>query len=119
MDVQTACEVTHYFTGAMAVSIFFLVIFVGLLVADAILTWYALTRALQRDQILENERRETVRQLDKLVAKRMEELSTLNQRVVKCLAKDADPLYGEPRSLKEFAARPDASSLVSGGWNLR
>ena len=40
MDVQAACEVTHDFTGAMAVSIFFLVIFVGLLLADGVLTYY-------------------------------------------------------------------------------
>ena len=103
MDVQADCEVTHDFTGAMAVSIFFLVIFVGLLVADAILTWYALTRALQRDKILEKERRETLKQLDEVVAKRVEELRSLNQRVVACIAnKDAE-----------------YSKHVSVGWNLQ
>lgn len=104
MDVQSDCQVVHDFTGAMAVSIFFLAIFVGLLVADAILTWYALTRALQRNQILEKERRETLKQLDEVVAKRMEELRLLNQRVVACIAKKAPPEY---------------SKQVSVGWNLQ
>ena len=49
MDVQAVCEVTHDFTGAMAVSIFCLVIFVALLVADGVLTWFALSSAVRRD----------------------------------------------------------------------
>ena len=82
MDVQATCEVTHDFTGAMAVSVFFLVIFVGLLLADGLLTWYALTRAMNRDQVLEAERRETIAQLEKMIETRRKELAGLNGMIV-------------------------------------
>ena len=84
MDVQAACEVTHDFTGAMAVSIFFLVIFVGLLLADGVLTWYALTRAMQRDLVLEAERRETIDGLEKKIDVRRKELARLNGMILQC-----------------------------------
>ena len=84
MDVQATCEVTHDFTGAMAVSIFFLVIFVGLLLADGLLTWYALTRAMQRDQVLEAERLETIAQLEKKIETRRKELVGLNGMILQC-----------------------------------
>jgi len=103
MDVQTTCEVAHDFTGAMAVSTFFLVIFVGLLVADAILTWYALTRALQRDEILEKKQQEILKNLNEVVAERVAELSLLDQRVVACIAKNG----------VEYSKR------VPAGWNLQ
>ena len=84
MDVQATCEVTHDFTGAMAVSIFFLVIFVGLLLADGLLTWYALTRAMNRDKVLEAERRETIAQLEKKIETRRKELVGLNGMILQC-----------------------------------
>lgn len=84
MDVQTACEVTHDFTGAMAVSIFFLVIFVGLLLADGVLTWIALTRAMKRDFVLEAERRKTIGELEKMIEKRRQELAGLNGMILQC-----------------------------------
>ena len=84
MDVQATCEVTHDFTGAMAVSVFFLVIFVGLLLADGVLTWYALTRAMQRDLVLEAERRETIDGLEKKIDVRRKELARLNGMILQC-----------------------------------
>jgi len=83
MDVQAACEVTHDFTGAMAVSVFFLVIFVGLLMADGLLTWYALTRAMRRDLVLEAERRETIEGLDKKIEMRQTELVRINGMILR------------------------------------
>ena len=82
MDVQATCEVAHDFTGAMAVSVFFLVIFVGLLLADGLLTWYALTRAMNRDQVLEAERRDTIAQLEKKIETRRKELAGLNGMII-------------------------------------
>ena len=82
MDVQAACEVTHDFTGAMAVSIFFLVVFVALLVADAVLTYYALRRAIERDPALEAERRATIALLEEDIAQRTKELAGLNRMIV-------------------------------------
>ena len=82
MDVQAVCEVTHDFTGAMAVSIFFLVVFVALLVADGVLTYYALRRAIERDPIREAERRETISELDKTIEIRTTELARLNSMIV-------------------------------------
>ena len=82
MDVQAVCEVTHDFTGAMAVSIFFLVVFVALLVADGVLTYYALRRAIERDPVLEAERRETISELEKTIEKRTAELARLNSMIV-------------------------------------
>jgi hypothetical protein len=84
MDVQATCEVTHDFTGAMAVSIFFLAIFVGLLLADGVLTWIALTRAMQRDLVAEAERRETIDGLEKKIEKRRNELAGLNGMILQC-----------------------------------
>ena len=82
MDVQASCEVTHDFTGAMAVSIFFLVVFVALLVADGVLTYYALRRAIERDPLLEAERRKTIGELERTIEKRLSELADINNRIV-------------------------------------
>ena len=84
MDVQAVCEVTHDFTGAMAASVFFLVIFVGLLLADGVLTWFALTRAMKRDLVLEAERRETISALEKKIDARRKELAGLNGMILQC-----------------------------------
>ena len=82
MDVQAACEVTHDFTGAMDVSIFFLTIFVALLLADGVLTYYALRRAIERDPIVEAERRKTIKELEDTIVKRTKELADINSRIV-------------------------------------
>ena len=56
MDVLAECEVTHEFSGAMAVSVFFLAVFVALLVGDALLTRTALTRTMTRNERLERQK---------------------------------------------------------------
>lgn len=82
MDVQAACEVTHDFTGAMAVSIFFLVIFVALLVADGVLTWFALSNAVRRDPEAQKALKADLEGLRILIDARKGELADLNGRIL-------------------------------------
>jgi len=78
MDVQAVCEVTHDFTGAMAVSIFFLVIFVALLVADGVLTWFALSNAVRRDPEAQKAVKADLERLRILIDARKGELALLD-----------------------------------------
>ena len=78
MDVQAVCEVTHDVTGAMAVSIFFLVIFVALLVADGVLTWFALSSAVRRDPEAQKAIKADLERLSILIDARKGELALLD-----------------------------------------
>ena len=82
MDVLAVCEVTHDFTGAMAVSIFFLVVFVALLVADGVLTYYALRRAIERDPEAQKALKADLEHLRILIDARKGELADINSRIV-------------------------------------
>lgn len=79
MDVLAECEVTHEFSGAMAVSVFFLAVFVALLVGDAFLTRTALTRTMTRNEQLERQKQEQLATLDAEISKRYEELRSVDR----------------------------------------
>lgn len=79
MDVLTECEVTHEFSGAMVVSIFFLSVFVALLLGDALLTQTALARTLTRNERLERQKLERLATLDAEIAKRSSELQSVDR----------------------------------------
>tara|TARA_B100000787_G_C16195497_1_gene300507 strand:- start:1631 stop:1942 length:312 start_codon:yes stop_codon:yes gene_type:complete len=77
MDVLTECEVTHEFSGAMVVSVFFLSVFVALLLGDALLTQTALARTLTRNERLERQKQEQLATLNDDIANRSAELQRL------------------------------------------
>ena len=81
MDVLAECEVTHEFSGAMAVSVFFLAVFVALLVGDAFLTRTALTRTMTRNEQLERQKQEQLATLDAEISKRYEELRSVDRMI--------------------------------------
>ena len=78
MDVLTECEVTHEFSGAMVVSVFFLSVFVALLLGDALLTQTALARTLTRDERMARQKQEQLATLDAEIVKRSAELRSVN-----------------------------------------
>ena len=57
MEVVSDCKVEGDVSGAMFVSVFFLIVFVALLAGDGLVTWFALNRAIRRNQKMEAERR--------------------------------------------------------------
>ncbi len=63
----------------MAVSVFFLIVFVVLLLGDAVLTWFALTRTLTRNERLEREKQEALAKLDEEIASRAAELRSMDR----------------------------------------
>ena len=63
----------------MAVSVFFLAVFVALLVGDGVLTWYALTRTLTRNERLEREKRDALAKLDEEIVSRTAELRSMDR----------------------------------------
>ncbi len=79
MDILQECHVSHEFSGAMAVSVFFLIVFVVLLLGDAVLTWFALTRTLTRNERLEREKQEALAKLDEEIASRAAELRSMDR----------------------------------------
>jgi hypothetical protein len=81
MDVLSECEVSHEFSGAMVVSIFFLSVFVALLLGDAFLTQTALARTLTRNARLEREKKEQLAALDVDIANRSMELKSIGLRL--------------------------------------
>lgn len=81
MDILSECHVQHEFSGAMAVSVFFLIVFVVLLVGDGVLTWYALTRTLTRNERLEREKRDALAKLDEEIVSRTAELRSMDRKL--------------------------------------
>jgi hypothetical protein len=81
MDVLSECEVSHEFSGAMVVSIFFLSVFVALLLGDAFLTQTALARTLTRNVRLEREKLEQLAALDADIVNRSMELKSIGLRL--------------------------------------
>ena len=81
MDVLSECEVSHEFSGAMVVSIFFLSVFVALLLGDAFLTQTALARTLTRNVRLERQKLEQLATLDAEIFKRSAELQSIDRRL--------------------------------------
>ena len=105
MDVLAECEVTHEFSGAMAVSVFFLAVFVALLVGDALLTRTALTRTLTRNERLERQKRERLDFLDGEITKRSTELRSID-RAMSDLARGQKTGLSLDRGLRLTPGRP-------------
>lgn len=95
MDALTECEVTHEFSGAMVVSVFFLSVFVALLLGDALLTQTALARTLTRGSRLERQKLERLATLDDEIVKRSAELQSVDRLLMSMRPKAASPTIGK------------------------
>ena len=78
MEVVSDCKVEGDVSGAMFVSVFFLIVFVALLAGDGLVTWFALNRAIRRNQKMEAERRTRIDELDDQIAQKVSDLRYLN-----------------------------------------
>lgn len=78
MEAVSDCNVEGDISGAMFVSVFFLIVFVILLAGDGLVTWFALNRAIRRNQKMEAERKTRIAQLDEQISQRVSDLRYLN-----------------------------------------
>jgi predicted nucleotide-binding protein (sugar kinase/HSP70/actin superfamily) len=109
MDVLTECEVTHEFSGAMAVSVFFLSVFVALLVGDALLTQTALTRTLLRNEKEEEQvRRKTLDELESSISSAKVKLASVNHNLSTNMRAQMTTL-GLESGLRPASVRPNSA----------
>ena len=72
------CKIENDVSGAMVVAIFFLIVFVALLFGDGVITWFAMNRAIKRNQKEEALRRARIEELDQEIAQKLSDLRYLN-----------------------------------------
>ena len=108
MDILAECEVTHEFSGAMAVSVFFLSVFVALLVGDALLTQTALTRTLLRNEKDLQKKQEILEALQSSISGAKAELVSVNHNLSTNVRAQMTTL-GLESGLRPASVRPNSA----------